>query len=102
VTSDGQQHVGWLLGERAMRGQPEERKYFWSNLPAPVTLEEPAGYAHRRYAVEQFPVEAKRELGWVQYQGRLWPGFPRHAATVMLASSFLVWVELRQRTASRA
>ena len=97
ITSDGQRHVGWLLGERATRGQPEERKYYWSNLPAPATLEELAGYAHRRYAVEQFHEEAKGELGWDQYQGRLWPGVHRHAVTVMLAYSFLVWLELRQR-----
>jgi SRSO17 transposase len=101
ITRDGQRHVGWLLGERATRGQPEERKYYWSNLPAPATLEELAGYAHRRYAVEQFHEEAKGELGWDQYQGRLWPGFHRHAVTVMLAYSFLVWLELRQRQAHR-
>jgi SRSO17 transposase len=97
VTSDGQRHAGWLLGERAARGQPEERKYYWSNLPASAMLEELAGYAHRRHAVEQFHEEAKGELGWDQYQGRLWPGFHRHAVTVMLAYSFLVWLELRQR-----
>jgi SRSO17 transposase len=71
VTSDGQRHVGWLLGERATRGQPEERKYSRSNLPASATLEELAGYVHRRYAVEQFHEEAKGEVGWDQYQGRL-------------------------------
>jgi SRSO17 transposase len=97
VTHDGQRHIGWLLGERATHGQPEERKYFWSNLPAPTPLETLAGYAHRRYAVEQFHEEAKGEVGWDQYQGRLWPGFHRHTVTVMLASSFLVWLELRQR-----
>jgi SRSO17 transposase len=97
VTSDGQRHVGWLLGERATRGQPEERKYAWSNLPAATTLEELAGCAHRRFAVEQFHEEAKGEVGWDQYQGRLWPGFHRHAVTVMLAYSFLVWLERRQR-----
>ena len=97
VTADGQRHVGWLVGERATRGQPEERKSHWSNLPATATLEELAGYAHRRYAVEQFHEEAKGELGWDHYQGRLWPGFHRHAVTVMLAYSFLVWLELRQR-----
>jgi SRSO17 transposase len=97
VTVDGQRHVGWLVGERATRGQPEERKYHWSNLSATVTLEELAGYAHRRYAVEQFHEEAKGEVGWDQYQGRLWPGFHRHAVTVMLAYSFLAWLELRQR-----
>jgi hypothetical protein len=39
---------------------------------------------------------------WDQYQGQLWPGFHRHAATVMLAYGLLVWWELRQRTASRS
>jgi SRSO17 transposase len=97
ITSDGERHVGWLIGERATRGQPEEWKYHWSNLPATARLEELAGYAHRRYAVEQFHEEAKGEVGWDQYQGRLWPGFHRHAVTVMLAYSFLVWLELRQR-----
>jgi SRSO17 transposase len=102
VTSDGQRQVGWLLGERATRGQPEERKYSWSNLPAAATPEELAGYVHRRYAVEQFHEEAKGEVGWDQYQGRLWPGVHRHAVTVMLAYSFLVWLELRQRRAMRS
>jgi SRSO17 transposase len=97
VTSDGQRHEGWLVGERATRGQPEERKYFWSNLSPDTPLEELAGLAHRRHAIEQFHEEAKGEVGWDQYQGRLWPGFHRHAVTVMLAYSFLVWLELRQR-----
>jgi SRSO17 transposase len=101
VTSDGRRHIGWLVGERATRGQPEERKYYWSNLPASATLEELAGYAHRRHAVEQFHEEAKGELGWDQYQGRLWTGFHRHAVTAMLAYSFLVWLELRQRRGPR-
>jgi SRSO17 transposase len=101
VTREGQRHVGWLLGERATRGQPEERKYYWSNLPVSAPVEALAGYAHRRYAVEQFHEEAKGEVGWDQYQGRLWPGFHRHAVTVMLAYSFLVWLELRQRHGPR-
>jgi SRSO17 transposase len=97
VTSHGQRHLGWVVGERATQGQPEERKYYWSNLPAETTLAELAGYAHRRHAIEQFHEEAKGELGWDQYQGRLWPGFHRHAVTVMLAYSFLVWLERRQQ-----
>jgi SRSO17 transposase len=97
VTGDRQHHEGWLVGERATRGQPDEWKYYWSNLPAETTLEELAGYAHRRHAVELCHEEAKGELGWDQYQGRLWPGFHRHAVTVMLAYSFLVWLEWRQR-----
>ena len=50
-------------------------------------------YAHRRHWVERFHEEAKGLLGWDQYQGRLWPGFHRHAVTVMLAYSYLVWQE---------
>ena len=88
--------AGWS-GSVPPEGQPEERKYFWSNLPPETPLEELAGYAHRRHAIEQFHEEAKGELGWDQYQGRLWPGFHRHAVTVMLAYSFLVWLERRQR-----
>ena len=54
-------------------------------------------YAHRRHWVERYHEEAKGLLGWDQYQGRLWAGFHRHAVTVMLAYSFLVWQEFRQR-----
>jgi SRSO17 transposase len=53
--------------------------------------------AHRRHAIEPFHEEATGERGWDQYQGRLWPGFHRHAVTVMLAYSVLVWLELRDR-----
>ena len=74
VASGGQRHVGWLLGERATRGRPEERKYYWSNLPADTTLATLVRYAHRRHAVEPLHEEAKGELGWDQYQGGLWPG----------------------------
>src|SRR5918993_5408351 len=97
LTTEGEAYIGWLLGERASRGQAEEHKFYWSNLPASATLEELVEYAHRRHAIEQFHEEAKEELGWDQYQGRLWPGFHRHAVTVMLALSFLIWLELRER-----
>jgi SRSO17 transposase len=82
---------GWLLGERPARDQQGEYKYYWSNLPATTPLEKLVEYSHRRHAIEQFHEEAKGELGWDQYQGRRWRGFHRHAATVMLAYSFLVW-----------
>jgi SRSO17 transposase len=90
LTAQGEAHIGWLLGERAARGQAEERKFYWSNLPAKTTLEERVEYAHRRHAIEQFHEEAKGELGWDHYQGRLWPGFHRHGVMVMLVLSFLI------------
>jgi SRSO17 transposase len=97
LTAEGKADIGWWLGERAARGQPEERKFYWSNLPASASLATLVDYAHRRHATHQFHEEAKDELGWDQYQGRLWPGFHRHAVTVMLAMSFLTCLELQHR-----
>jgi hypothetical protein len=54
-------------------------------------------YAHRRHHIERFHQDAKDELGWDQYQGRLWHGFHRHATLVMLSYSFLVWQEWQAR-----
>jgi SRSO17 transposase len=48
VTADGQRYVGWLVGERATRGQPEARQDHWRHLAATATREAWAGDAHRR------------------------------------------------------
>jgi SRSO17 transposase len=101
VTSDGRRHLGWLLGEREAPGQEERRKYYWSNFGPDMPLATMVEYTHRRHWVERFHEEAKGLLGWDQYQGRLWTGFHRHAVTVMLAYSYLVWREWRQREARR-
>lgn len=99
VDRDGGCHVGWLLGQRPARGQDPAgpRKYFWSDFgpqtPLPVMLE----YAHRRHWIEQYYEEAKGELGWDGFQGRRYDAFARHAVTVMLSYSFLVWLEWRER-----
>jgi SRSO17 transposase len=66
-----------------------------------MALEKMVEYAHRRHWVEQYHEEAKGLLGWDQYQGRLWSGFHRHAVSVMLAYSFLVWHEFQQRQQTR-
>jgi hypothetical protein len=72
-------------------------RYYWSNFRADMPLEAVVEYAHRQHWVEHYHEEAKGLLGWVQYQGRRWLGFHRHAVTVMLAYSFLVWQEWRER-----
>ena len=94
VTSSGHRRSGWLIGEDASDGK---RRYSWSNFGPEVTLQQLVEYAHRRHWVEQYHEEAKGLLGWDQYQGRRWRGFHRHAVTVMLAYSFLVWQEWQQR-----
>ena len=94
VTTAGGRRAGWLIAEQTADGK---HKYYWSNFGPDSTLERLVEYAHRRHWVEQYHEEAKGLLGWDQYQGRLWPGFRRHAVTVMLAYSFLVWQEWQQR-----
>jgi SRSO17 transposase len=97
VDGDGTRHLGWLIGQRPGRGARGDWKYFWSNFPADTPLSLMVEYAHRRHWVEQYHEEAKTELGWDQYQGRRWDGFHRHAITVMLSFSFLVWLEWHER-----
>jgi SRSO17 transposase len=96
-TAEGERLGGWLIGERPARGKQDEQKYHWSNFSVFATLPEMVEPAHRRYGVEQFHEESKGLLGWDQYQGRLWPGFHRNSVLVMLAYSFLVVQEWRQR-----
>jgi SRSO17 transposase len=93
-TAAGRRRLGWLIGEDASDGK---RRYYWSNFRAAMPLEAMVEYAHRRHWVEQYHEEAKGLLGWDQYQGRRWRGFHRHAVSVMLAYSFLVWQEWRER-----
>ena len=97
VDGDGTRHIGWVIGQRPGRAQDGDGKYFWSNFPPATPLGILLEYAHRRHWVEQYHEEAKTELGWDQYQGRRWDGFHRHAITVMLSYSFLVWLEARDR-----
>jgi len=99
VDGQGARRIGWLIGQRPARGAPGDWKYFWSNCPPHTPLRVMVEYAHRRHWVEQYHEEAKSELGWDQYQGRLWTGFHRNAVLVMLSFSFLVWLEWRQRQA---
>ena len=101
VDGDGTRHVGWLIGQRPGWGQSGERKYFWSNFPPQTSLAVMVEYAHRRFWVEQYHEEGKGELGWDQHQGRRWDGFHRHAVSVMLSYSFLVWLEWHQRQTQR-
>ena len=96
VMSSGRRRAGWLIGEDGSDGK---RRYYWSNFGPEVALERMVEYAHRRHWVERFHEEAKELLGWDQYQGRLWQGFHRHAVSVMLAYSFLIWQEWQQRQA---
>jgi SRSO17 transposase len=97
VAGEGTRHVGWVIGQRPGRSQHGDWQYFWSDFPAHTPRAVLVEYAHRRHWVEQYQEEAKTELGGDQDQGRRWEGCHRHALTVRLSYSFLVWLEGRER-----
>jgi SRSO17 transposase len=95
ASAAGRGVYGWFIGERPGRGQTGDWKYYFSNLGPLVSLKALVRMAPARHHIEQFYQEAKGELGWDQYEGRLWPGFHRHALLVFLAYSFLVLLRAR-------
>lgn len=97
VDGRGSRKIGWLLAQRELPDGSGRTKFLWSNCSASTPLLRMVEWAHRRYAVERFHQESKTLLGWDQYQGRLWQGFHRNSVLVMLAHSFLVWLEWQNR-----
>ncbi|MQA91586.1 MAG: hypothetical protein GEU90_15415 [Gemmatimonas sp.] len=78
---------GWLIAERSLRG--DDLKYAFAWGLDDLELEDLIELAHVRWVVERFYQDAKGELGLDQYEGRLWLGFHRHVALVMLAHCYL-------------
>jgi SRSO17 transposase len=101
ASAEGRGAYGWLIGERPGRGREGDWQYYFSNAGPQASLRSLVRIAHQRHHIEQFYQEAKGELGWDQYEGRLWHGFHRHALLVCLAYSFLVLLRARQHRRGR-
>jgi len=80
---------GWLIGERPRPGHSGDAKYYYAWAMDDLTLAELVDLVHVRWIIERFYQDAKGELGLDDYEGRLWHGFHRHVALVMLAHCFL-------------
>ena len=80
---------GWLVGERPRAGHRGDTKYYFAWGLDDPSLEGLVELAHRRWVIERFYQDAKGELGLDDYEGRLWTGFHRHVALVMLAHCYL-------------
>ena len=79
----------WLLIEWPA-GDAEPLKYYLSNLPEDIALNELVGQAHMRWRIERDYQELKQEMGLGHYEGRGWRGFHHHASLSIAAYGFLV------------
>lgn len=79
---------GWLLAERSV-SRPEDLKYYFAWKLDAFSLEELVELSHIRWVIERFYQDAKGQFGLSHYEGRLWTGFHRHVALVMLAHCYM-------------
>jgi SRSO17 transposase len=75
--------VEWPTGER------EPTKYWFSNVPANVTLDDLVRLVKIRWRIERDYQELKDELGLGHYEGRGWEGFHHHGVLCIAAYAFL-------------
>jgi SRSO17 transposase len=78
----------WLLIEWPAK-EKEPTKYWLSNVPEDVELEELVSLAKIRWRIERDFQELKDELGLDHYEGRGWRGFHQHGVLCMAAYCFL-------------
>jgi SRSO17 transposase len=79
----------WLLIEWPA-ADAEPLKYYLSNLPEDIALNDLVSQAHMRWRIERDYQDLKQELGLGHYEGRGWRGFHHHASLSIAAYGFLV------------
>jgi SRSO17 transposase len=79
----------WCLIEWP-KGEAEPTKYWFSTLPADISLTDLVRQAKRRWRIERDYQDLKQELGLGHYEGRGWRGFHHHATLCIAAYGFLI------------
>jgi len=91
----------WLLIIRRVQQKPET-KYVLSNAPANAPQASIVYAALARWSEEQCFEQGKDDLGLDEYQTKMWEGWHRHTALVMLAHSFLTKMRILGKKRNRA
>jgi len=84
----------WLILRRNLE-DPSEIKYFFSNAPVNIALEEFVRISGMRWPIETIFEEAKGEVGMDHYEMRSWLGWHHHMLLVSLAHHFLVRLRIQ-------
>jgi SRSO17 transposase len=77
----------WLIGE--WRPGNNERKFYFSDLPATVSKKELVRLVKLRWRVERDYQELKGQVGLDHFEGRTWRGFHHHVTLCAAAHGFL-------------
>jgi len=80
--------IEWFVAEWP-KGEREPTKFWLSNVPANVALEDLVRLIKIRWRIERDYQELKDELGLDHYEGRGWEGFHHHGVLCIAAYAFL-------------
>jgi SRSO17 transposase len=86
----------WLVIRRNL-DDPAEIKFYFSNAPVDVPLQDLVRISGMRWPVEIIFEEGKGEIGFDHYETRSWTGWHHHMLLVSLAHHFLVRLRVRLR-----
>lgn len=78
----------WLVIRRSF-DDPSDIKYFFSNAPDDISIDELAYVCSMRWPIEIIFQQAKQLLGLNEYETRTWLGWHHHMTHVILAFGFL-------------
>jgi SRSO17 transposase len=84
---------GWMMARRGVGGEEREVKYYLSNAPEEVSLEEMAWVGCLRWTIEENFELAKGELGLDHYEVTKHRGWYHHVTLVLLALTFLKLIQ---------
>jgi len=90
-----------IVARNVMNEEEEEIKYFVSNAPTDVSLDDLLLVAFSRWRIERSFQDTKQKLGLDHYEGRNYQGLIRHLLLCAVTYYFLQaqWLELSKKTA---